>query len=206
MKKLLLSAAALLLMSANSFAADPAPALPQATLHTSKGDIKVELYSQRSPITVSNFLNYASSGFYDNTIFHRVIRRFVVQGGGLTDDLEEKKNGEPIINESKASGLRNERWTLAMARTADPHSARSQFYINMRLNMDLDARAGKDGYAVFARVIDGQHVVRDIANTPTRSYGGYDDIPVEPVYLKSVSLHNTQLSGKALDRTQHKPQ
>ncbi|MGJ8687797.1 MAG: peptidylprolyl isomerase, partial [Spongiibacteraceae bacterium] len=121
MKKLLFGIAATLFMAVNSAAAEQTTALPQAILHTSKGDIKIELYQQRSPLTVANFLKYASSGFYDNTIFHRVIRRFVVQGGGLTDDLEEKKNGEPIANESKLSGLRNERWTLAMARTADPN-------------------------------------------------------------------------------------
>ena len=161
---------------------------PQVTLHTSQGDIVLALYPDKAPVTVANFLGYARSGFYDNTIFHRGIRRFAVQGGGYTKDLVEKPNGEPIVNEAKSSGLRNDRWTVAMARTADPDSARSQFFINMRMNLSLDARAGRAGYAVFGEVIDGQHVVRDIANSKTHAYGGFDDLPVEPILIESVTV------------------
>lgn len=161
---------------------------PQVTLHTSKGDIVIALFPDKAPVTVANFLGYANSGFYDNTIFHRVIRRFAVQGGGYNKDLVEKPNGDPIINEAGSSGLRNDRWTVAMARTADPDSARSQFFINMRMNLSLDARAGRDGYAVFGEVIDGQHVVRDIANAETHAYGGFDDLPVDPILIKSVTV------------------
>ncbi len=142
----------------------------------------------KAPVTVENFLNYARSGFYDGTIFHRVIQRFAVQGGGFTEDLQEKPNGEPIVNESKDSKLRNERWTVAMARTDDPNSARSQFFINMRMNLELDARMGRDGYAVFGKVVEGQHVVRDIAMSKTHAVGDFDDVPVEPIFINSVSV------------------
>ena len=162
------------------------------TLHTSKGDITIELYSDKAPITVDNFLGYARSGFYDGTIFHRVIQRFAVQGGGFTADMVEKPNGEPIENESKSSKLRNERWTVAMARTEDPNSARSQFFINMRMNLDLDARMGRDGYAVFGKVVDGQNIVRDIAISDTHSLGDFDDVPVEPILINSVSVSPAQ--------------
>ena len=120
---------------------------PVVIIETSKGSITVELYADKAPITVENFLGYVRSGFYNGTIFHRVIRRFAVQGGGFTPDLVEKDNGEPIINESKTSKLSNERWTIAMARTNDPNSAQSQFYFNMGMNLNLDARMGRDGYA-----------------------------------------------------------
>lgn len=159
-----------------------------ATLHTSKGDIRIELLADRAPITVENFLNYAKSGFYDGTIFHRVIRRFVVQGGGFTADMVEKPNGEPIANESKTSRLSNQRWTVAMARTDDPNSARSQFFINLRMNLSLDARMGRAGYAVFAHVIDGQHIVREISNVRTHRVGDFDDAPMEPIILERISL------------------
>ena len=165
---------------------------PLVTLHTSKGDITIELYSDKAPITVDNFLGYARSGFYDGTIFHRVIQRFAVQGGGFTADMVEKPNGEPIENESKSSKLRNERWTVAMARTEDPNSARSQFFINMRMNLDLDARMGRDGYAVFGKVVDGQNIVRDIAISDTHSLGDFDDVPVEPILINSVSVSPAQ--------------
>jgi cyclophilin family peptidyl-prolyl cis-trans isomerase len=161
---------------------------PIVVLETSKGDITIELLPDKAPITVENFLGYVKSGFYNGTIFHRVIRRFAVQGGGFTPDLSEKPNGESIINESKSSGLRNDRWTVAMARTDDPNSARSQFFINMRMNLDLDSRMGRDGYAVFGKVIDGQNVVRDIAISETHSTGGMKDVPVKPILIISTTL------------------
>ncbi|MEE2652215.1 MAG: peptidylprolyl isomerase [Pseudomonadota bacterium] len=169
---------------------------PVVTLHTSKGDIRIELLPDRAPITVENFLNYAKSGFYDGTIFHRVIRRFVVQGGGFTADMVEKPNGEPIVNESKASRLSNQRWTVAMARTDDPNSARSQFFINLRMNLSLDARMGRDGYAVFGHVIDGQHVVRDINNVRTQRVGDFEDVPMEPIILERISINKASPATK----------
>ncbi len=165
---------------------------PLVTLQTSKGDIVIELLPEKAPVTVANFLGYANSGFYDGTIFHRVIKRFAIQGGGFTPDLVEKPNGDPIINESKSSGLRNERWSVAMARTDDPNSARSQFYINMRMNLALDARMGKDGYAVFGRVISGHNVAEDIARVKTHRVGDFDDVPLEPVVLNAVVVHSPQ--------------
>ncbi|WP_235035647.1 peptidylprolyl isomerase [Zhongshania aliphaticivorans] len=155
---------------------------------TSKGDISIELFPQKAPITVKNFLNYVNSGFYNGTIFHRVIQRFAVQGGGFTADMVEKPNRDAIINESKSSKLRNERWTVAMARTDDPNSARSQFFINMRMNLNLDARMGRDGYAVFGRVIDGQNVVRDIAISKTHTVNYMSDVPVEPILIISTKV------------------
>jgi cyclophilin family peptidyl-prolyl cis-trans isomerase len=166
---------------------------PVVIIETSKGSITVELYADKAPITVENFLGYVRSGFYNGTIFHRVIRRFAVQGGGFTPDLVEKDNGDPIINESKTSKLSNERWTIAMARTNDPNSAQSQFYFNMGMNLNLDARMGRDGYAVFGKVIDGQNVVRDIAVSRTHSVGGFDDVPVEPILITNTSIK--QASG-----------
>ncbi|MFT4919718.1 MAG: peptidyl-prolyl cis-trans isomerase A (cyclophilin A) [Zhongshania aliphaticivorans] len=166
---------------------------PVVIIETSKGSITVELYADKAPITVENFLGYVRSGFYNGTIFHRVIRRFAVQGGGFTPDLVEKDNGEPIINESKTSKLSNERWTIAMARTNDPNSAQSQFYFNMGMNLNLDARMGRDGYAVFGKVTGGQNVVRDIAVSRTHSVGGFDDVPVEPILITNTSIK--QASG-----------
>ncbi len=188
MPRLALIAGLLALLSALSATASDNPI---ATLHTNEGDIRIELLPEHAPLTVANFINYANSGFYNGTIFHRVIRRFVIQGGGLTADMVEKPNGDPIANESKSSGLSNQRWTVAMARTDDPNSARSQFFINLRMNLSLDARMGRDGYAVFGKVIDGQHVVRDISNKRTQRVGDYDDVPVEAVILERVSISNT---------------
>ena len=161
---------------------------PLVILETSKGSITIELFPEKSPITVENFLGYVRSGFYNGTIFHRVIRRFAVQGGGFTPDLIEKENGEPIVNESKISKLSNERWTVAMARTDDPNSAQSQFYFNMGMNLNLDARMGRDGYAVFGKVIDGQNVVRDIALSRTHTQGDFNDVPVEPILIINASI------------------
>ncbi|WP_295877491.1 peptidylprolyl isomerase [uncultured Zhongshania sp.] len=161
---------------------------PVVVIETSKGDITLELYPDKAPVTVENFLGYVKSGFYNGTIFHRVIRRFAVQGGGFTPDLVEKPNGESIVNESKTSKLRNDRWTIAMARTDDPNSARSQFFINMRMNLDLDSRMGRDGYAVFGKVIEGENIVRDIAISNTHSVGGMDDVPVEPILIISTTI------------------
>lgn len=161
--------------------------LPQVVLDTSAGEIVLELYPDQAPVTVDNFLAYVQQGFYDGTIFHRVIKRFMIQAGGYTADLEYKEGGDPIINES-SNGLHNDRWSVAMARTEDPDSASSQFFINLRMNPSLDAGLGKSGYTVFGRVIAGQHVVRDISLVETVSAGGLDDVPLEPVIIHSARV------------------
>lgn len=165
---------------------------PQVTLKTNKGDIRVELYVAQAPVTVENFLRYANEGFYDGTIFHRVISHFMIQGGGFTPDLEQKPPHEPIINEAD-NGLKNLRGTLAMARTNDPMSATAQFFINVEANPSLD-HTGTDhsrawGYAVFGAVVDGMKVVDDIRFVPTGRVKGMSDVPLEPVIIESVVVH-----------------
>jgi cyclophilin family peptidyl-prolyl cis-trans isomerase len=161
---------------------------PQVTIHTSKGDVRLELYPKDAPRTVENFLQYASDGFYEGTIFHRVISHFMIQGGGMSVDLERKPTREPIINEA-ANGLKNLRGTIAMARTNDINSATSQFFINVEVNGSLDHVSTENsrtwGYAVFGRVIDGMDVVDDIRFVET----GPRDVPVEPVFIESVEIH-----------------
>lgn len=159
-----------------------------AVLHTSKGDITIKLYPEQAPITVKNFIDYAKSGFYDETIFHRVKKRFVIQGGGFTEELERKPVRAPIVNES-GNGLYNDRWTVAMARTEDPDSATSQFYINLRMNSSLDKRGSKAGYTVFGEVIDGKHVAQDISKQRTEKLPGFENLPLEPIFIESVELH-----------------
>lgn len=164
---------------------------PTAVIHTSKGDIKLELFREQAPVTVDNFINYADSGFYDGTIFHRVISHFMIQGGGFTAAMEKKPTGEPIINEAN-NGLSNKRGTIAMARTSDPHSATAQFFINVQDNMNLDytgqAGPGGWGYAVFGRVTEGMEVVDDIRFVETTTKGPFADVPVEPVIIENVTI------------------
>ncbi|MBR9805412.1 peptidylprolyl isomerase A [bacterium] len=154
---------------------------------TSMGDITLALDHKNAPITADNFTQYVESGFYDNTIFHRVIPGFVVQGGGFNDRLNRKATRPGIKNESN-NGLNNVRYSLSMARTSDPDSATSQFFINLRDNHSLNYRGGRPGYAVFAEVVKGQEVVDEIARTPTRTVGRYGDVPVEPIYIIKASL------------------
>ncbi len=171
-----------------AFAADQAiKTKPTATMKTSAGDIVIQLYPEKAPITVANFVEYAESGFYNGTIFHRVIPQFVIQGGGFTADMEKKATRAPITNESD-NGLYNERYTLSMARLPDPNSATSQFFINLRMNTSLDYRSGRHGYAVFAKVIEGQHVVDSIARQRTGLRGQYQDVPVEAIVIESVEV------------------
>lgn len=160
---------------------------PVVILHTNAGDITMELYPAKAPISVRNFLAYANEGFYDGTIFHRVEKRFVIQGGGFTSQLVKKPNHAPIINES-SNGLHNDRWTVAMARTDDPNSATSQFYINLRMNSSLDRGRGKEGYAVFGKVIEGQYVVSDISKRETAGKGSFSSLPLETVIINSVEV------------------
>ena len=162
---------------------------PVVVLDTSKGAIEIELYSGKAPETVRNFLGYVNDRFYDGTVFHRVIPTFMIQGGGFTEDMTQKKTKEPIKNES-ANGLKNERGTIAMARTADPHSATAQFFINVVDNAFLDKDRGQDGwgYCVFGKVIKGMEVVDAIKTVPTGAQKGMRDVPTEPVTIKSVRV------------------
>ena len=164
---------------------------PTAVIHTSKGEIRVELYADRAPVTVQNFVDYAKSGFYDGTIFHRVISHFMIQGGGFTPDMQKKPTGEPIINEA-TNDLSNKRGTVAMARTNDPHSATAQFFINVQDNINLD-HTGVDsprtwGYAVFGKVTEGMDVVDEIRFVQTSSQPPFSDVPVEPVLIENVEI------------------
>jgi len=164
---------------------------PQAVMRTSMGDIQLELYADKAPVTVANFISYAKSGFYDGTIFHRVIGNFMIQGGGFTADLQKKATGEPIRNEA-SNGLSNKRGTISMARTNDPHSATAQFFINVGDNGNLDftgeASSRTWGYAVFGRVISGMEVVDAIRAVSTETVGPYADVPVEPVTIDNVEI------------------
>ena len=178
-----------LIAFALSLAAAACPALaanPLVELKTSKGDIVVELYADQAPKSAENFLRYVKDGHYDGTIFHRVIDGFMVQGGGFDSAMQQKATRAPIENEAR-NGLKNEAGTLAMARTADPHSASAQFFINLVPNRSLD-HPGHDGwgYAVFGRVVKGMEVVGAIGKVATRSAGMYRDVPVEPVVIRSA--------------------
>lgn len=161
-------------------------------IETNLGSIEIALDEKRAPRTVRNFLNYVQRNFYDGTIFHRVKPGFVIQGGGYTPDLRRKPTGPPVVNESN-NGLSNKRGTVAMARTSDPDSATSQFYINLRDNVSLDGRPGRPGYTVFGKVVSGMDVVDRIAAVRThtaKTAGGMAmrDVPVEPVVIKSVRV------------------
>lgn len=154
---------------------------------TSLGSFLVELHSEDAPITSKNFLEYVASGHFDGTVFHRVIPNFVIQGGGLTADMSQKKTRAPIKNEA-SNGLKNRRGSLSMARTNDPDSATSQFFVNLKDNPFLDPGRGNAGYAVFAHVMQGMDVVDKIAAVQTGSKGFHEDVPLEPVVLESVTL------------------
>ena len=157
------------------------------TIKTSEGDIVVELFEEAAPISCENFRQYAADGFFDETIFHRVIPNFMIQCGGMTADMRQKPTRDPIKNEA-ANGERNLRGTLAMARTSVVDSATSQFFINLRDNAFLD-HGGRDyGYAVFGRVSEGMEVVDAIAAVPTTGKSGHQDVPVDPVVIHSVTV------------------
>ncbi len=157
------------------------------TISTTHGDIIVELFEQSAPISCENFRRYAADGFFDDTIFHRVIPNFMIQGGGMNADMARKETRAPIRNEA-ANGEKNLRGTLAMARTAEVDSATSQFFINLRDNAFLD-HGGRDyGYAVFGKVTEGMDVVDAIAGVPTANKAGHQDVPVEPVRITRVTF------------------
>ncbi len=162
---------------------------PKVMLKTSKGDLKIELFADKSPVTVENFLSYVKDGHYDGTVFHRVIPDFMIQGGGYGSDLAEKKTKAPIKNEA-TNGLKNERGTLAMARTSDPNSATAQFFINTVDNAFLDHKdTGRGyGYAVFGKVVEGMDVVDSISKVPTAKKGMHQNVPVEAVVIESATV------------------
>ena len=172
-----------LLISALSLAANPV-----LEIQTSHGQIEVELFEDKAPISVKNFLSYVDSKFYDETIFHRVISNFMIQGGGFTEKMVQKKTKGQIKNEA-TNGLKNETGTLAMARTPDPHSASSQFFINVNDNSFLDHKDTTDagfGYAVFGKVSKGMHVVNRIKAVRTGSRSGHQDVPMDTVMIKTI--------------------
>jgi cyclophilin family peptidyl-prolyl cis-trans isomerase len=186
-------AAALLLSCGVSLGADTAKkgGKPVVLLETSMGDIKVELYPDKAPITVKNFLAYVNEGHYDGLVFHRVIRGFMIQGGGFTPDMKEKRPAHPPIRNEAGNGLRNERGTIAMARTAVVDSASAQFFINVVNNDFLNHKNETPqgfGYAVFGKVIEGMDVVDNIRNVPTGSVKMFQDVPREPVTIRKASV------------------
>lgn len=186
LRKIIVVAAACLLLAGISIPAGAAGRNPVVLMETSLGSVKVELYPDKAPVTVKNFLGYVKQGFYDGTVFHRVIAGFMVQGGGFSADLKEKPTGKPIKNEA-ANGLRNDRGTIAMARIMDPDSATAQFFINLVNNDGLNRpRPDGHGYAVFGRVIEGMETVDRIAAVRTGVRRGMGDVPLEPVVIKSV--------------------
>ena len=191
MKKLIWIWGIFLLLSFEfTFAAEKRDPDPQVVLETSKGKIVIALYPEKAPATVENFLAYANSGFYNNTVFHRVIDGFMIQGGGFTSGMTQKPTRPPIQNEAD-NGLKNETGAIAMARTGNPHSATSQFFINTIDNPFLN-HMGKTpegwGYTVFGKVIEGMDVVDAISKTPTAASGYFQNVPVEPVLILKASI------------------
>ena len=185
MKKLLQK---FLLLCATLFVLPSAFAQTVVEIQTSQGLILVELNDKKAPDTVTNFLNYAKRGFYNGTIFHRVIDGFMIQGGGFNQDMVQKQTDEPIQNESK-NGLKNLRGTIAMARTSAPHSATAQFFINLVDNNNLDYPSFDGwGYCVFGKVIAGMDVVDKIATTPTGNVGAHQNVPTSPIIINGIQI------------------
>jgi len=186
--KQLISLIAVLIFSSSIAHAQPEAKNPEVTIHTDRGDIRLELFPKESPISVENFLQYANDGFYEGTLFHRVISHFMIQGGGMGTDMQRKLTRDPITNEAD-NGLKNTRGTVAMARTNDVNSATSQFFINVEVNGALDYVSKENsrtwGYTVFGQVIDGMDVVDDIRFVETAQR----DIPIVPVVIESVEVH-----------------
>ena len=152
---------------------------------TSHGPFTIELFPKEAPVTVENFLRYVDDGFFEGTIFHRIVPGFVIQGGGLTSDLSQKKTHPPVRNEA-GNGVRNQRGTLSMARTDEIHSATSQFFVNLADNDFLDQRPGQYGYAVFGHVTEGMDVIDKIAKVATGKRKGHSDVPTQDVLIKSA--------------------
>jgi len=185
MKKLLLCVLGLIIAAAPAGAKEKKSTDPLVELDTSKGKIVLALYPQKAPETVKNFLGYVDAKYYDDTIFHRVIPKFMIQGGGFTADMRRKPTRQPIINEAD-NGLKNDRGTIAMARTSDPHSATAQFFINSVNNDFLNFRSKTSqgwGYAVFGRIIQGMKVLDAISKVRTGARGPYRDVPLETIVI-----------------------
>lgn len=165
---------------------------PIVLVETNYGDFKIELHEEESPTTVENFLRYVKDDFYSNTLFHRVIPGFMVQGGGMDTEFKEKSSSyDPIVNEASSNGLKNVIGTVAMARTNDPDSATNQFFINVANNDFLNYKPDEyrgEGYAVFGKVIEEMDVINIIAALPTDSEGFHDNVPMEPVLIKKIAL------------------
>lgn len=181
----------LMLLAGN--AVEAAGQFPQVRIETSAGDFVVELNDERAPLSAANFLKYATEGFYDGTIFHRVVDGFVIQGGGFTQDMVMKPVRPGVPNES-GNGLGNHRGTIAMARTADPHSADAQFYINLTDNLSLDPKPTRWGYAVFGEVIAGMDVVDDIGHRATTTRDDMQNVPVQPIVIRKVTVLTERLA------------
>ncbi len=160
---------------------------PRVQLETSLGDITLELYEDKAPLTTANFLAYVQESFYDGTQFHRVIPDFVIQGGGFTEKMEQKSTRVPIHNESD-NGLPNRHGSISMARTADPHSATSQFFISLKDNDNLNPQGGRPGYAVFGQVVAGMSVVDEIARQPTGNFQAFQDVPKKPILIRRATV------------------
>ena len=186
MTPILLLAAAVNLSPAEPQGAAAVKPKPRVTLETSQGNIVIELDPEKAPISSQNFVNYASSGHYNGTIFHRVISGFMIQGGGFTADMTQKETRSPIKNESN-NGLKNDRGTIAMARTSAPDSATCQFFINLVNNNALNYPAS-GGYTVFGKVVEGMSVVDAIAKVPTGARGPYKDVPVSAVTITKATV------------------
>lgn len=164
--------------------------MPIVELDTTYGNIVIELNAEKAPISVANFIDYVESGHYDGLIFHRVIDGFMIQGGGMDSEMNEKRTGTPIKNEAD-NGLKNTTGTIAMARTSDPHSATAQFFINVRDNDFLNYSSPTPqgwGYAVFGRVIEGMDVVNQIKGVPTGRFGYHADVPTTPIVINSAKV------------------
>ncbi len=187
-RKTIMTLAICLLFCITAIPSGAAGKNPEVLVSTSMGDIKIELFPTDAPLTVKNFLAYVKDGFYKGTIFHRVIPGFMIQGGGFTADMTMKPTGRPVKNEA-GNSLKNDRGTVAMARTADPDSATSQFFINV-VNNDSLNRPMPDGYgyAVFGKVVEGMDVVDKISSVKTGSRMVFQDVPVTPVVIKSITV------------------
>lgn len=188
MKRLMLAWAGATLLAAAPAFAQVTTAHPQVDIKTTDGTIRVELYPEKAPKTVANFLTYVKSGQYTNTVFHRVIKGFMIQGGGFTTAYVEKPTRAAIPLESQ-NGLKNQLGTIAMARTSDPNSATAQFYINTVNNPGLDyPQPDGYGYAVFGKVVSGFDVMQKIENTPTTARADMSDVPVQPIVIESATV------------------
>lgn len=186
-RRVFISAFSVAVLAMPAWAQTPAAA-PKVTFQTTMGEFVVEVYPDKAPKTVENFLRYVKDKHYNGTIFHRVIGNFMVQGGGYKVDLDQKPTRPPIVLEA-SNGLKNEAGTIAMARTGEPNSATSQFFVNVKDNQSLNAKGNADGYAVFGRVVSGMDVIEKIRATPTGPKGMFpSDVPTTPIVINSATL------------------